>query len=84
MTLQLAVSNKVNSKKIAWLAAPSDLRQPGIGLLYFLLRKACGDWEFDALQSDMLMYNKINFLKHFEKFSGSLYFPYGAMRWAGL
>lgn len=73
--LQLAVSNKVNSKKIAWLAAPSDLRQPGTGLLYFLLRKACGDFEFEALQNDMLMHKEINFLKHLDNFSAHFIFP---------
>lgn len=74
--LQQAASNKVNSKKIALLAAPSDLRRPASGLLYFLLRKARGDKEFDALQNGML-----NFLTHV---LGWLCLPCRGMRWAGL
>lgn len=73
MTLQLADGNKVNSQKIAGLAAPSDRRQLRAGLLYFLLRKACGDWEFDSLQND-----RLNFQEHFP---GSFVLPAG--EWGG-
>lgn len=37
--------------------------------MYFLLRKPCGAWEFDALQNDILMHNDINFLKHSDNVS---------------
>lgn len=43
--------------------------QAGTGLLYFLLRKARGDWEWEALPHDTLLHNDSNFLKHSEHFS---------------